>query len=112
MTDEEMETQEWDLESAEMQPPVRGRRAIVSVGFKPDELSLVAKCARGSRMKLSEFVRNAAIEKAEGKVISGEVQLTGTAAQGQATFLFQTMILSTQASWPSSLPDNQLVNTV
>jgi len=54
----------WDFNSAERRGPVAGRRAIVSVGIPSDELGLISTAARQSQMKVSEFIRGAAIEKA------------------------------------------------
>lgn len=92
------ESGDWDFEMAESRPPVRGRRAIVSVAFPPDDLTLVARSARNEDMKLSEFIRLAAVEKATLHQTTGEVHLTGTAARGEATFLFPVMALNTRGS--------------
>ena len=60
----------WDLESAEPQTAApSSRRAVVSVGFKPSEFSAVAAAARESRQPVSQYIRNAAIEKAAGQVV-------------------------------------------
>ncbi len=77
-TDNEMENAEtWDLENAEVRPPVSGRRSVVSVAFPPADLSRVARAARAKGLKLSEFIREAAIEKASPE---------GSAAFSQAIF--------------------------
>lgn len=53
----------WDFDSAEARPPVKGRRAIVSVAFLADDFRKVAQSARARGQKLSEFIRNAALER-------------------------------------------------
>jgi hypothetical protein len=55
---------EWDFETAERQRAPRGRRTIVSVGFKPAEFSVVAAAAEQHDRPLSQFIREAAIERA------------------------------------------------
>ena len=54
---------EWDFESGEVQRPPRSRRSIVSVGFKPDEFQLVAEAARKHDQPVSQFIREAAVQR-------------------------------------------------
>jgi uncharacterized protein (DUF1778 family) len=58
----------WNLESAERQSaPRSARRAVVSVGFRSEEFVTVADAARAARQPVSQFIRNAALEKAQGQ---------------------------------------------
>jgi hypothetical protein len=55
---------EWDFETAERQRAPRGRRAIVSVGIRPAEFSIVAAAAEQRDQPLSQFIREAAVDRA------------------------------------------------
>lgn len=66
MSDEELRDEsKWDFENAEqLPPPARKARAIVSVAFPATDFDFVSEAARNASMKLSHFIREAAIEKA------------------------------------------------
>lgn len=66
MSDEELRDESmWDFENAEqLPPPERKARAIVSVAFPGADFDYVSQAARNADMKLSHFIREAAIEKA------------------------------------------------
>lgn len=66
MSDEELRDEsKWDFENAEqLPPPERKARAIVSVAFPGTDFDYVSKAARNADMKVSHFIREAAIEKA------------------------------------------------
>ena len=66
MTDEELRDESmWDFENAEqLPPPERKARAIVSVAFPGADFDCVSEAARNADMKVSHFIREAAIEKA------------------------------------------------
>jgi len=60
-----MESGEWeDGGEAEIRQPVKSPRAVVSVSFSATDLERVSDEARRCGMKLSEFVRTAALESA------------------------------------------------
>ena len=67
----------WDFDHAEARPAVKNRRTIVSVAFHQDDFQRVASYAAAAGMKVSEFIREAALEKTRGdsdaatSVISG-----------------------------------------
>jgi hypothetical protein len=62
---EELESPDtWDYENAERRPPAKAARAVVSVAFSREEFDLVATSAEREGMKTSEFIREAALEKA------------------------------------------------
>jgi hypothetical protein len=71
MADKEQEELEnpktWDWERAETRPGRKKPRAVVSVAFNRDDFEAVAVFAERAHMKLSEFIRSAAIGCAEGK---------------------------------------------
>jgi hypothetical protein len=54
----------WDDESAVVCPPVKNPRAIVSVPFTVDELRQVSEGARGRGLRMTTFIREAALERA------------------------------------------------
>ncbi len=55
---------EWDAESAVYQPPRKTRRAVVSVAFPSADFQLVATVARAAGQPTSQFIREAAVERA------------------------------------------------
>ena len=57
-------TDNWDVESAERRPPVRRRRVVVSVALPPDDFDKIARFAELNGMKVSEFLRESALERA------------------------------------------------
>ena len=82
MTDDELRDEStWDFESAEqLAPPERKARAVVSVAFPGDAFDYVSEAAEGAGMKLSHFIREAAIEKAAAATVYFGVDATETAA--------------------------------
>lgn len=54
----------WE-EAGEVHPPVKNARAVVSVAFSRDDFGRVAEAARAGGMKISTFIRQAAVERAE-----------------------------------------------
>jgi len=70
---------EWDFEAGETQRAPRGRRSIVSVGFKSDEFEAVTAAARNSSQPLSQYIRAAAVEKALGPRVTAPayIQIDG-----------------------------------
>ena len=64
--DEEALGQEagWETEAAKTHQPRTTRRAILSVAFSSEDLELINEAAVAAEMKVSEFVRNAAIDRA------------------------------------------------
>ena len=62
------ETTTWDADRAERHPPARRRRAVVSVPFEPAAFERIAACAERDGKRLTDFVREAALEKAALRV--------------------------------------------
>jgi hypothetical protein len=83
VSDEALERPEnWDFAKAERHPPAKGGRAIVSVAFSRDDLRRVAECAAKLGMRTSEFIRQAALEKASRQQSSEITSLSGTVGGG------------------------------
>ena len=62
-------SESWDWERAESRPARKKPRAVVSVAFNRDDFETVAAFAERAGMKLSEFIRSAAMGCAEGKLL-------------------------------------------
>jgi hypothetical protein len=58
---------EWDFATAQPQRAPRGNRAVVSVGFRTDDFTLVAEAARSKDQPISQFIREAAVSKARSQ---------------------------------------------
>lgn len=84
MTDEELQDESmWDGENAQQLPPAeRKARAIVSVAFPGEDFDFVSATARTVGMKLSHFIREAAIEKAATIVLTVAFDAVPTTTQG------------------------------
>jgi len=54
----------WELDSAEVRPAVQNRRVVVSVAVTSTDFEQIASAARSAQMKTSEFMREAALDKA------------------------------------------------
>jgi hypothetical protein len=63
----------WDFDKAELHPPSKGNRVVVSVAFPRPGFAQVEKCAEHLGMRVSEFIREAALEKATRHVESGSL---------------------------------------
>lgn len=57
----------WDTNKSEVRQPVKSQRVVFSVSFHRDDFDLVSKYAELCGKKTSEFIREAAIEKASEK---------------------------------------------
>jgi len=67
---EELQNQESrDWERAQARPGRKKPRAVVSVAFNREDFETVAAFAERAGMKLSQFIRSAAIGCAEGKML-------------------------------------------
>ena len=58
----------WDWERAQARPGRKKPRAVVSVAFNREDFETVAAFAERAGIKLSQFIRSAAIGCAEGKM--------------------------------------------
>ena len=76
MTDHNLQNpNNWDFENAEKRPGVKKPRAVVSVAFSREDFERVAEHAEHLGMKISEFIRNAALEQVEGPKVGGDFVL-------------------------------------
>ncbi len=57
----------WNLNRPIIREPVRSPRVVVSVAFRRADFALVSEYAEGVGKKTSEFIREAAIDKAMGQ---------------------------------------------
>ncbi len=57
---------DWDYENAEVRPGRKNPSAVYSVRFPKPEISAIRAAAKAAGMTTSEFIREAAREKAEG----------------------------------------------
>jgi hypothetical protein len=55
---------QWDFDNAQQLPPERRPRAIVSVAFSAADFAVVSMAAEAAGMRVSTFIRDAAITKA------------------------------------------------
>ncbi len=55
---------DWDFERAKIKKPVKAPRVVVSVAFSREDFESVAGYAGRMGKKISEFIREAALEKA------------------------------------------------
>ena len=72
---DDLDRDDWDYSRAESRPSGSSPRAVVSVAFPRADFDAVSEFARSNDMKVSEFIREAAIEQAAG-------QRTGTLLHG------------------------------
>jgi hypothetical protein len=65
---EQLENEDnWDYDHAETRQPVTSDRVVTSVAFRRDDFRLVTNVAQKLGKKTSEFIREAAIERASGR---------------------------------------------
>jgi len=57
----------WDYDNAQARGPVKSPRVVVSVAFPHEDFVTVSECAERSGKKTSEFIREAALEKAKAR---------------------------------------------
>ncbi len=98
--DELQDSESWDFEHPEAKTPVRKSRVVVSVAFRGDDFDLVAESAEHFNMKTSEFIRNAALEKATTRAELLSVRWQGTSEGSftiDAAFAPQTYGTANQA---------------
>jgi hypothetical protein len=57
----------WDFDNLETKEPVKSPRVVVSVAFPREGFMTVSQCAERLGKKTSEFIREAALEKAKNR---------------------------------------------
>ena len=83
---------EWDFESAERIRVPKGNRAIVSVGFKTPDFTLVAEAARKRDQPISQFIREAALDRAREREHIVVAHKTITIQMSKATKQIDTLL--------------------
>ena len=76
---------DWELESAEKRPGVKRGSVVVSVRLPRDDFDSISRSAEAAGIATSTFLRNAALEKAEGKRQASVVYWNGGAAANFTT---------------------------
>ena len=76
---------DWDLETAERRPGSRHRSVVVSVRLTRDDFDSISRNAEAAGTPTSTFLRNAALEKVEGKHEPSVVYWNGGAAANFTT---------------------------
>lgn len=74
--------EQWDLENAEMHAPAKSARVVVSVSFPRSTFDRVAQRAEQLGLRTSEFIREAAIEKAASPEPAQVISFSGTLTGG------------------------------
>jgi hypothetical protein len=109
MDDRVLENPEsWDFPRAERRPGLKGTRAIVSVAFARDDFQRVADAAKEGGQRTSEFIRQAALEKALRQGFSAPRHLTFSSSLG-AVFFTRTFRPETRVSGPAAEVDRNVV---
>jgi hypothetical protein len=75
--------EEWDSEQAEVRPPSKSARAVVSVAFPRDDFDRVSDAARSEGMKTSEFIREAALARAAHQQRRSRIYASGFRGAGE-----------------------------
>lgn len=105
--DRELEKPEsWDLTRPEVREPVKGARVVVSVAFRRGDYDKVSQYAEVVGKRTSEFIREAAIEKAGGQ--SSRTVVYGSGSIGTLWWSEQmpaiTISLGSQVEHPEEVP--------
>ena len=74
---------QWDFGAAESRPGVSRPRAVVSVAFAREDFNKVAECAESHAKRVSEFIREAALEK----VASSALPVFTSSTSGPSLFV-------------------------
>jgi predicted DNA binding CopG/RHH family protein len=69
---------QWDFENAQELPAERRARAVVSVALSRSDLMVISQAARDSGMKLSQYIREAALQAAMPRRVASMMKRTET----------------------------------
>jgi len=93
--DDLLNPEAWDIESAEVLPATPKPRAVVSVAFSREDFNVVTNAAESLGVKTSEFIREAALDKAAtvakvtyfafGSVVHNSVDILHTLTDGTSS---------------------------
>ncbi|MDP2744817.1 MAG: hypothetical protein Q8P00_07125 [Dehalococcoidia bacterium] len=99
-------SENWDFTQSEVKQPVKASRVVVSVAFRRDEFALVSEYAERIGKKTSEFIREAAVQKAGGQ--GGEPLVYGSGSGGTSWWIEQmpttTRTSGTRLEEPNKTP--------
>ncbi len=77
--EQELENPEnWDFEHAETKEPFKAPRVVVSVAFRNKDFATVSNYAERMGKKVSEFIREAALNTATGKSSTIVIRASGS----------------------------------
>jgi len=79
----------WDYQNAVRKPGVKTARVVVSVAFPRNDFERIAQHAEQVGKKTSEFIREAALEKAASQAGLAEFHPSGA---GSGTFLISSQL--------------------
>jgi hypothetical protein len=93
----------WDFDKPEIRGPVKTSRVVVSVAFRRDDFATVTRSAERSGKKVSEFIREAALEKASGHpaaTLTGGSGSVGTAWWGERSPITRVQVFGLSVQGP------------
>lgn len=94
----------------DVEPAPRKARAVVSVGFAAEDLARIAEVAELLNMKLSEFIRTAALEKVKGSVATAPaISLSQTSA---LALLLDQLAPTSDVGWPIDMDVDKQIQAV
>lgn len=83
----DLESEEnWDFDQAEVHPPAKRNRAVVSVAFPRPAFEQVSRAAEIAGARVSEFIREAALEKASRQTEEAVLASVSGAVAGSISF--------------------------
>lgn len=106
----ELENSEnWDYQRAVVREPVKASRVVVSVAFPRPDFSRVSQAAERSGKKTSEFIREAAIEKATGQY--GTTIVHGSGGTGTLWFVERMPTITRVEATKVEIPEKVATTT-
>ena len=72
----------WDHDSGALMPPATNRRTVVSVAFPYEDIGKIRRAAEHQSMKLSEYIRSAAVDHATTHAVVTSIIWEGATASG------------------------------
>ena len=101
----------WDYERTEKRPGVKGARAVVSVAFTSEDLQQVGEAAQRLGQRTSQFIRDAALEKAFGqKKLATLSSFSGSLGTAIFTSSHMPTTLVSGVPGPNPFPDGSLAS--
>ncbi|MBI2303672.1 MAG: hypothetical protein HYU86_02865 [Chloroflexi bacterium] len=73
----------WDFEQPEVREPVKAPRVVVSVAFRREDFAQVSEYAERVGKRISQFIREVAIEKATGRDVGISVHTPSSSTTGK-----------------------------